>query len=59
MIKMEHIGKLQTKEIEARKEYTETGDPKLLKTLLECLTKREELLFLNLVPISESVKHVE
>lgn len=48
MTMMETIGNIQTQEIKARENYQETRDPKFLKMLLDCLKKREELLFKRL-----------
>lgn len=45
---MEQIERIQSKEKEARNEYQETKDPRYLEILLECLRKREELLFRRL-----------
>lgn len=52
MSKMEEIGQLQTRELKAREGYRETGDPKFLKMMLDCLKEREKLLFKHLpVPL--------
>lgn len=48
MTKMEIIGNIQTQEKKARESYKETGDPKFLDMLLDCIRKREEMLFRNI-----------
>lgn len=56
MTKMEKIGELMVKENEAREGYRKTGDPSLLKMLMDCLREREQILFKHL-PVQQIEKH--